>query len=117
MTERKSKELATLVGRDVRLEGLLRATSPARIEGSFRGEVKSDSTVVVGPDGRIDGILQARELVVMGRASGEFRVNGMVTVKQGGILKGTVSCTSLAVDEGGEARCEVNIPLEGQSGR
>src|SRR5271154_4236040 len=59
------------VGRNVNVSGKLIFQEPVRIEGRFRGEVRSGELVVVGEEGCIEGKGFAPRLLIMGELRGE----------------------------------------------
>ena len=59
------------VGRNVNVSGKLIFHEPVRIEGRFKGEVRSVELVVIGEDGMVEGKVFAPRLLVMGELRGD----------------------------------------------
>jgi cytoskeletal protein CcmA (bactofilin family) len=59
------------VGRNINVSGKLIFNEPVRIEGRFRGEVRSVELVVIGEDGMVEGKICAPRLLVMGELRGD----------------------------------------------
>jgi cytoskeletal protein CcmA (bactofilin family) len=104
------------VGRNVNVSGKLIFHEPVRIEGRFRGEVRSVELVVVGEEGMIEGKVCAPRLLVMGELRGDVvgcdRVvlgprakffgnieTRNLTVSEGAHLDGNVRMTQVSVDK------------------
>src|SRR5208282_912204 len=104
------------VGRNVNVSGKLIFHEPIRIEGRFRGEVRSPDLVVVGEEGMIEGKVFAARLLVMGELRGdvvgcERMVLGPrakffgnietrnLTVSEGAYLEGNVRMTRVSVEK------------------
>ncbi len=104
------------VGRNVNVSGKLIFHEPVRIEGRFRGEVRSVELVVVGEEGMIEGKVCAPRLLVMGELRGDvvgcYRVvlgprakffgnieTRNLTVSEGAHLDGNVRMTQVSVDK------------------
>ena len=104
------------VGRNVNVSGKLIFHEPVRIEGRFRGEVRSVELVVVGEEGMIEGKVCAPRLLIMGELRGEVvgcdRVvlgprakffgnieTRNLTVSEGAYLDGNVRMTRVSVDK------------------
>ncbi len=104
------------VGRNVNVSGKLIFHEPVRIEGRFRGEVRSVELVVIGEEGMIDGKVCAPRLLIMGELRGEVvgcdRVvlgprakffgnieTRNLTVSEGAYLDGNVRMTRVSVDK------------------
>ena len=59
------------VGRSVNVSGKLIFNEPVRIEGRFRGEVRSVDLVVIGEDAMVEGKICAPRLLIMGELRGD----------------------------------------------
>ena len=104
------------VGRNVNVSGKLIFHEPVRIEGRFRGEVRSVELVVVGEDGMIEGKVFAPRLLIMGELRGDVvgcdrmvlgpraKFFGNIqtrnlTVAEGAYLDGNVRMTQVSVEK------------------
>jgi cytoskeletal protein CcmA (bactofilin family) len=102
------------VGRNINVSGKLIFQEPVRIEGRFRGEVRSVELVVVGEEGMVEGKVFAPRLLIMGELRGDVvgcdrvvlgpraKVFGNIetrnlTVAEGAYLDGNVRMTQVAV--------------------
>ncbi len=59
-------ELTALLGRGTRFEGKLLFEGPTRIEGWFRGEIRSDSVLVIGEGAEIYGDIEVATVIIKG---------------------------------------------------
>ncbi|HEU4536009.1 MAG TPA: polymer-forming cytoskeletal protein [Polyangiaceae bacterium] len=65
-------ELNALLGRGTRFEGKLHFEGRVRIDGIFRGEIRSDDTLVVGEGAEVEGEVDVATVIVKG---GVMRAN------------------------------------------
>ncbi|HEY6298502.1 MAG TPA: polymer-forming cytoskeletal protein [Candidatus Binatus sp.] len=88
------------VGRNVNVSGKLIFHEPVRIEGRFKGEVRSVELVVIGEDGMVEGKVFAPRLLIMGELRGD--VVGCEGVVLGPRAKffGNIETRELTVAEG-----------------
>ena len=88
------------VGRNVNVSGKLIFHEPVRIEGRFKGEVRSIELVVIGEDGMVEGKVFAPRLLIMGELRGD--VVGCERVVLGPRAKffGNIETRDLTVSEG-----------------
>ncbi|HEX7410245.1 MAG TPA: polymer-forming cytoskeletal protein, partial [Candidatus Binatia bacterium] len=93
--------LRSSLGADTVVSGRLSFTVPTRIDGTLRGEVRASDMLVVGEEAKVDGIVRALKLIVLGQVRGEVRGAERVEIGSGGRLIGTVEAQSLVVKEGG----------------
>ncbi len=88
------------VGRNVNVSGKLIFHEPVRIEGRFRGEVRSVELVVIGEEGMIDGKVCAPRLLIMGELRGEVVGCDRVVLGPRAKFFGNIETRNLTVSEG-----------------
>jgi cytoskeletal protein CcmA (bactofilin family) len=88
------------VGRNVNVSGKLIFHEPVRIEGRFRGEVRSVELVVVGEDGMIEGKVFAPRLLVMGELRGDVTGCDRMVLGPRAKFFGNIETRNLTVAEG-----------------
>jgi len=88
------------VGRNVNVSGKLIFHEPVRIEGRFRGEVRSVELVVVGEEGMIEGKVCAPRLLVMGELRGDVVGCDRVVLGPRAKFYGNIETRNLTVSEG-----------------
>ena len=88
------------VGRSVNVSGKLIFHEAVRIEGRFRGEVRSVELVVVGEDGIIEGKVSAPRLLIMGELHGDLIGCDRVVIGPRAKVFGNIEARSLTVAEG-----------------
>jgi cytoskeletal protein CcmA (bactofilin family) len=88
------------VGRNVNVSGKLIFHEPIRIEGRFRGEVRSVELVVIGEEGMIEGKVVAPRLLIMGELRGDIVGCDRVVIGPHGRVFGNIETHNLTVAEG-----------------
>lgn len=89
-------------GKKTQLRGLLECgDDPLRIDGTFRGVIRSDATVTVGRDGEVQGDIQAHDVIIAGRVEGTVVARGKLRMCKSGVIAGDAYYVSLRVDDGG----------------
>jgi len=88
------------VGRNVNVSGKLIFHEAVRIEGRFRGEVRSVELVVVGEEGMIEGKISAPRLLIMGALRGDLVGCDRVVLGPRAKVFGNIEARSLTVSEG-----------------
>ena len=91
------------------ITGKLSFSSPTRIDGPLRGEVRSSALLVVGERGSVDGTLRASELLILGLVRGDVHGTHRVEIGAGGRVYGRIETRALVVNEGGivDAECRI----------
>lgn len=61
-----STEITALLGRGTRFEGKLYFEGRVRIDGSFRGEIKSPDTLIIGEGADVEGEIDVGTVIIRG---------------------------------------------------
>jgi cytoskeletal protein CcmA (bactofilin family) len=81
-------------------EGKLCFQGTVRISGTFRGEIYTPDTLIVGEGARVQGQIDAGTVIISGEVSGSVRAKHRVEIHQPAIFRGDILTPSLRVDEG-----------------
>jgi cytoskeletal protein CcmA (bactofilin family) len=97
------------IGPGASFDGVLTFWGLARVEGSLRGEVVAEGTLVVGPEANVRARIEVDVLVVEGLVEGEVLARERVEVRATGRITAMVRTPRLVLDEGGriEGRIEM----------
>ena len=103
----------TFVSGDTVIEGTIYAKSELRIDGTFKGEVKSNNRVVVGTAGKLEATVEAKSLVVSGRVVGNLKVHERLELLSTGEIFGDLQTQpgALIIEKGArlEGRCTMGL--------
>lgn len=102
---------ATHIARSSRVVGVITGDAELVIDGKVEGEIRLESRVVVGPEGRVEGTIQARSVEVGGKVEGNIRGVERVQVLASGSLEGDVAAPKVKIDEG--AFFKGNVDMSG----
>jgi cytoskeletal protein CcmA (bactofilin family) len=92
----------TLLGKGTLWKGDIQSgQNSLRIEGTVEGTIHSEGEVTVAPSGEVNGIIEAKHLIVTGKVLGTFRIQECLEIHGTGYVEGDVEVGSLVVDEGG----------------
>ena len=95
------------LGPRTEFDGLVLLHGPARIEGRIRGEIRSQDRVWLGPDARVEGRIEAREVVVEGCVEGDLRAHRRIALGASARVRGSLVSPRLRLEDGAqlEGRC------------
>jgi cytoskeletal protein CcmA (bactofilin family) len=88
------------VGRNVNVSGKLIFNEPVRIEGRFRGEVRSVELVVIGEEGMVEGKVCAPRLLIMGELRGDVTGCDRIVLGTRAKVFGNIEARNLTIREG-----------------
>jgi len=101
-------KLAGLIDMESEFTGDLVFRGSFRIEGHFKGTIKSDSLLVVGERGKVEADVKVGQLVINGEIRGNLQATDRIEIHDKGRVFGTVASPRLVVEEGAflEATCQ-----------
>lgn len=112
----KEPDLRTSLGEDAVVTGKLSFTTPTRIDGTLKGEIRCTKLLVVGPTAVVDGQVDAEDLRVHGRIeSGGTKAN-RVEILPDGRLTGRLETQTLVIHDGGFFDGECSMGADGDTG-
>lgn len=89
----------TVIGAGTIIEGNMKASASARIDGEINGDIASDGTIIVGVEGKVKGNIVATDVTIAGSVSGNVTVTGKIELAAKGQLIGDIKTGTLVIDE------------------
>lgn len=93
-------EEATVISRGVKIEGKLSCSGSIRLDGEVQGDISSQSTVIVGENGKVNGQINADSITIGGKVTGTIKAKEKVVLESKANLKGDIVTKILSVDAG-----------------
>jgi len=93
-------DIKAFLGPGSQFEGTLVFDQVVRIDGQFRGEIRSKDILIVGETAQVDGEVHVGTLVLSGRMQGTVVATEKVELLAPANLQGTVSTPILMVEKG-----------------
>jgi cytoskeletal protein CcmA (bactofilin family) len=87
----------TFIGSGALFEGTLSLKGDFRIDSEFRGELCTDGTIVIGPNGSVIGNLRARQVEVHGAVVGNISARRLFLLHAGARLHGDIETACLEI--------------------
>jgi cytoskeletal protein CcmA (bactofilin family) len=87
---------------DVQIEGTLRFEHNLEFDGTIKGEIISEGTLVVGKNGKIEGEIKTHSVVVLGSVKGNINVKDRCVLKECSSVEGDVVSSLISIEEGAE---------------
>jgi cytoskeletal protein CcmA (bactofilin family) len=112
MKERKREfeedKITGFFDKDTEIKGELSFKGSFRIDGRFKGNVDSDSMLIIGDSGKVDADIKIGYMVIDGEVKGNIQATERVEIHSNGRVIGTITTPKLVVEEGAylEATCQ-----------
>jgi cytoskeletal protein CcmA (bactofilin family) len=94
-------ELQALLGQGAEFEGNLVFQGRIRIEGRFKGTIRSEDVLILGPSAEVRADVQVGTLIVRGGTLwGDVRASRLVEIYAPGQVHGKIEAPQLFLDKG-----------------
>ncbi|MEE3327256.1 MAG: polymer-forming cytoskeletal protein [Myxococcota bacterium] len=92
--------LSAFIDQGSEFEGKLSFRDTVRIDGLFRGEIRSENTLVIGETGEIEADVTSGHVVISGSLIGNVRAEKGIVLHKTARVQGDVMAPSLVIEEG-----------------
>lgn len=96
----EKSEIKAFLGPGSQFDGKLVFNEIVRLDGTFRGEVTSRDTLIVGESADIQADIEVGTLILSGRYRGNIKATGRVELRAPADVDGTIETPALSVEDG-----------------
>jgi cytoskeletal protein CcmA (bactofilin family) len=96
----EKSEIKAFLGPGSHFEGKLLFDEIVRLDGTFRGEINSRDTLIVGKTADIQAEVNVGTLILSGKFKGNIKATTRVELRAPAQIEGTISTPVLVVEEG-----------------
>ncbi len=100
---------ASIIGRDVQIEGTITGATNLEIWGSFQGEMKIKGLVWLRPGSRFSGELQTTDVVIEGELRGSVHATDKVDMRSTCRVEADVTASKVAAAEGSHIEGRITV--------
>lgn len=94
-------EITALLGRGTQFEGKLYFEGQVRIDGGFRGEIRSPGTLIIGDGAAVEGEIEAGTVIVKGgRVTANVRATTSIELYVPAQVTGNLQAPQIFMDKG-----------------
>ncbi len=104
------KVIDTIIGPETSMSGELYAKGIVRIEGFYKGEIVTESDLIIGEKADIKGDIKCLNATVAGKIEGNMEVQKKLEIFKSGNLSGDINVGSLMIEDGAffSGKCFMN---------
>jgi cytoskeletal protein CcmA (bactofilin family) len=110
----RENDLTMFLGGESQILGELIFTGQARLDGRFQGNIRGDGTLFIGPNAKVEALVNAATVIISGELVGDVVVTKRLELKSPGRLKGNITAPLVVMDEGVvfEGHCSMTTDQE-----
>jgi len=95
-----NSEEATVISKGVKIEGKLSCSGSIRLDGEVKGDISSQSAVIIGENGKVNGQINAENITIGGKVTGTVRAKEKLVLDAKANLQGDIFSKIIAVESG-----------------
>ena len=100
MDIRKSAGSTSLLCKKVNIVGEIQGNEDLHVEGRFKGSINISGNIFVGPTGVVEANVEAENITIYGKVSGNVVARQQLEIQSAGELIGDCSARSIDIREG-----------------
>ena len=109
-TPLEKSEIKAFLGPGSKFEGKLFFDEIVRLDGTFKGEITSKDTLIIGETADIDGEVEVGTFILSGQFKGSIKATTRVELRRPARFEGTVETPVLVVEEGVVLNGNLSMP-------
>ncbi len=106
-------EINAFLGAGTSYQGKLHFSGSVRIDGTFKGEVESSGTLVIGKEANVEGQIRVGQMVISGHVEGEITASEKVVLHKTANLVGSLRTPVLVIEEGAVIEGQITMGTKG----
>ena len=117
--KKDQNQINAFLGKDTEFEGKLSFSGTVRIDGSFKGEILTEGTLIVGEAALLECDIQTAQISISGEIRGNIDARNRIEIHAPGKVYGNISAPIVTIDEGVifEGSCRMKQSAEGEDSK
>jgi cytoskeletal protein CcmA (bactofilin family) len=108
-TDPRNNNTAT-IGKAVKIIGQIFTKEDLYVDGDVEGTIESqDNKVTIGPNGRVQAGIRAREVVILGQVQGNVEASDKVDIRKDAKLVGDIATARISIEDGALFKGSIDI--------
>jgi cytoskeletal protein CcmA (bactofilin family) len=110
MPEPESRGGSATVGKSVKIVGQIFTKEDLYVDGDVEGTIESlENKVTVGPHGRVQASIKAREVIILGQVQGNVETSDKVDLRKDAKLVGDITTSRISIEDGAIFKGSIDI--------
>jgi cytoskeletal protein CcmA (bactofilin family) len=110
-----AEALTAFIDQGSEFEGKLSFKNTVRIDGTFKGEITSENTLIVGEPGVVDATIHSRHVIVSGEVAGDIVATERLVLHKTARVTGDIQTPKLVVEDGAELEGSIKMGAAAKS--
>lgn len=98
------------IGKSVKVVGQIFTKEDLYVDGDVEGTIESqDNKVTIGPNGRVQASIRAREVVILGQVQGNVEASDKADIRKDAKLVGDITTSRISIEDGALFKGSIDI--------
>ena len=98
------------IGKAVKINGQIFSKEDLYIDGDIEGTVElNENKLTIGPNGRVQAMVRAREVVVLGAIQGNVEASDRIDIRKEAKLVGDIKTARIVIEDGAYFKGSIDI--------
>ncbi len=111
-------DVHTILGPESSFEGKLVFDGTVRVDGNFKGQIKTENVLVVGQGARIEATVEVGSIIINGEVIGDITAKSLVEIHAPGRVRGNITTPQIMIAKGVifEGSCKMESAVADRGG-
>jgi len=99
-----------MIGKSVKVSGKIFTKEDLYVDGDVEGTIESqENKVTIGPNGRVQADISAREVIILGQVQGNVVTSDKVDIRKDAKLVGDIVAARISIEDGALFKGSIDI--------
>jgi len=104
-----SSERATIIGKTMRVVGEISSDEELVIDGELEGILELRNRLTIGPTGKVQANIKAKEVVIFGSVRGNVDAEQRIALRTGASIIGDIKTAGIVIEDGAYFKGGIDI--------
>ncbi|HWQ55353.1 MAG TPA: polymer-forming cytoskeletal protein [Bryobacteraceae bacterium] len=100
---------AAVIGASMHIKGEIHSQEELFIDGEVDGTLELRHALTIGRNGKVRADIKARDVVILGTVKGNVEVTGKIAIRENGSLIGDIRTAGISIDDGAYFKGSIDI--------
>jgi cytoskeletal protein CcmA (bactofilin family) len=106
----ESARNAATIGKAVKINGQIFSKEDLYVDGDVEGTIEcQDNKLTIGPNGKLQAAVRAREVVVLGQIKGNVEATDRIDIRKDARLVGDIKTARIVIEDGAYFKGSIDI--------
>ena len=91
------------------IKGEIRSREELLVEGDVEGLIESQSSMTIGPSGKVKANIRAKEITIYGSVQGNIEASERISIRDNGSMVGDLKTVGISIDDGAYFKGSIDI--------